>query len=458
MRRIRPRISLVVTLIMVVANPSAANAGPASSHSLPAECENERSAIYRSHECKVHRLRQRSFVVIAVPDTGINPYHLDFRLPSNEDLLGVHPSEFIDSFPASAPVLDLELDADSYSDAVARDQDIWDSIEDRKLYSFSGTNIIGGISFGSGEDSSGTILDGSGHGTAVASLAAGRIHGIHPGSDVLLVSVQAPLDSEDPFIWAFDQPWIDVVSVSAKCPAPTLCPMTRSSSKSFVARGGIAVFGSGNGWSGMGLPCEGPLDPTIVNDTAGPPWHFVVGAASGRSGQPTCWHSVPPDVVAAGDFLYAAAADSMRSQTRVGPGTSFATPIVAGAVARVIVEARRTVGDASEGAQRGLLASGTQAAGLLEDGDLSGEEAEEVISKTAQVESFSPVHASWYPWVIPNTPAYFVFAGYGLVDKDSLEAALDVMHGREPMPDRSDVDTWMELRDSLADRIWNTVP
>ena len=87
---------------------------PVAGSAQPEPCHNSADANYASYECKVTRLRERSFVVVAVPDTGINPYHLDFRLPPDDDMVGVPPWEYVSGYPETAQPLDLSLDASSY--------------------------------------------------------------------------------------------------------------------------------------------------------------------------------------------------------------------------------------------------------------------------------------------------------------------------------------------------------
>src|SRR3990170_4827526 len=115
-------------------------------------------------------LDKRPFSVVAVVDTGINPYHIDFRAPE----LTQHPSTYITGFPRLAKALNLSLDAATYEEAVARDKKKWDAVNTTKLYWVPGTNIVGAIG---GSPASPKFLDQDGHGTSTASLAAGRVYG-----------------------------------------------------------------------------------------------------------------------------------------------------------------------------------------------------------------------------------------------------------------------------------------
>ncbi|MGH2712051.1 MAG: hypothetical protein ACRDH9_12725, partial [Actinomycetota bacterium] len=76
------------------------------------------------------RLRHRPFVVIAAVDSGINAYHEDFRLPPDDDRVGVHPSEYIEGYPTDAPTLNLTFD-ESGSPATlhGRDAQEWAKVQ-----------------------------------------------------------------------------------------------------------------------------------------------------------------------------------------------------------------------------------------------------------------------------------------------------------------------------------------
>ncbi len=155
-------------------------------------------------------LAREAFVVVAVVDSGINPYHVDFRRPD----LTVHPSTYVEGFPTDIPALRLTLSAKTYKEARDADQVTWLTAKENRLYWIPGTNIIGAIGpfdnydLGGGVDP--PILDSIGHGTAVSSLAGGLIHGPH-STRILVVSVQG---FNEGLAWAVRQPWIDVITNS----------------------------------------------------------------------------------------------------------------------------------------------------------------------------------------------------------------------------------------------------
>jgi hypothetical protein len=400
-----------------------------------------------------------------VPDTGINPYHADFQLPAGDDLQGVPPWEFIEGYPTSATPVPLTLNAAHYDQAVAQDEEAWDSVEEDKLHYFPGTKIIGGYAVSGMQDGVTTdppILDANGHGTASTSLAAGLTHGFNRDVDTLIVVVQGwTLE------WAFEQPWIDVISNSWGHPAnfSGFNVEDENMSKAATDAGKVVAFAAGNGVSGLGLACDRAV--TMTSHTAGPPWNLVVGAVSPKNQQDHCWHSIPPDVSSYGSFWPAADWTSIDGERNFS-GTSSATPLVAGVVADQILEARRALGDSVEGphgsSALAVAAEGVAlpSSGPLADGILVRTEVEATTMKTADPEAFDPNACVADPQTCanttPTTPAYFVYQGYGIVNQASAGEAMDVLFGRAPMPDRGEVDAWMMIKDAVTGAFWSIFP
>jgi hypothetical protein len=76
-----------------------------------------------------NKLRERSHVVIAVVDSGINPYHVAHRRPE----YAVHPSRYIEGFPADTPALGLGFSAaDSDAARGADDAPVWSASPETK--------------------------------------------------------------------------------------------------------------------------------------------------------------------------------------------------------------------------------------------------------------------------------------------------------------------------------------
>lgn len=430
----------------------------------PDPCDRPPHPHYRDYECKVRRLRERNFVVVAVVDAGINPYHIDFRLPAGDDLHGVPPWEFIDGYPRDAQPIDVSLDAPTYDEALARDRVVWDGVQAQRLYFIPGTKIVGAIAQPPGPFETPILEDrGPGHGTPATSVAAGMVHGSDPEVEALVVSVEG--FGPDGLRWAASQPWIDVISNSWSAILPI--GDEPKSGKMAVDAGKIVAFAAGNGFL---IPFFPPVPcgrlPSQAFSTSGPPWVVTVGAVSPVNGQDYCWHNVPPDVSSYGGHWPAARAESVAGEMEFG-GTSNATPLTAGVMAAHILAARRAFRDPIEGPHAGgaLAVAGAGATipdrGPLADGRLTREEVEQTVMRTAFPEPFDPT--TWpddpegitgLPNTTPTTPAYFIYEGYGIVNAASRDRGLRVLLGLDPAPDRIDVDTWMLAKEAASLAIW----
>jgi hypothetical protein len=135
--------------------------------------------------------------------------------------------------------------------------------------------------------------------------------------------------------------------------------------------------------------------------------------------------------------------------------------VTAGVFSRALLAARRSLGDAVEGIHtsadgKGVPAYGPAgiAKGLLADGVLARTELQNAVFKTAQPEEFNTETWVYDPVVIPNTPLYYTQQGYGNANVAAALRAIEVIMGRAPMPDRSDVDAWMASIDMLRDSVY----
>ncbi|MGH2829836.1 MAG: S8/S53 family peptidase [Actinomycetota bacterium] len=427
--------------------------------------------------------KKKSHVVIAVVDTGINPYHVSYRRP---DRL-VHPSQYIEGFPKDAPALGLNLTEKNYVKARnGDDAPVWSKTKERKLYWIPGTNIIGAYSqYDYWDDTPGIgdtpitgvknmprpVIDDSGHGTGTTSVSGGGIYGSNP--DALIVSVEGL--GPDSVKWAANQPWIDVISGSygdpaavpynknvpklpaAPQPAGELDGREYEATGPFVLRDGrTACFSAGNGLTRTGAAYD---RYSSIRPTSGPSWVITVGAASPRNDQDYGWHSVPVDVSSYG--LHWPAADYASTDGSIEfSGTSSATPITCGVFSKALLEARRALGDTREGIHtvRGerVPAAGRRSTGLLNDGVLTRKELQDAVLKTAMPAQFDATTYSYEPVPsVPHTPAYYTQEGYGVANKASAMRAVRVILGRDPMPDRTEVDRWIETIDMIRNQLWN---
>jgi hypothetical protein len=426
--------------------------------------------------CSLEALRTKPQVVIAFVDTGINPYHRDFRAPE----LVHHPSTYLTGFPSDAEAIPLSLDvADDrgYAAARAADDARWQGLARNRLYWVPGTRVVGARSFAAGGSGGGlperVILDDTGHGTGVASVAAGQRFGANP--DALIVVVEG-LGTAG-LRWAAEQPWIDIVSNSWGPGLPgRVDPLGDvSATRASTRRGQTVLFSSGNGLrntnSSDALPAA--VDPcrckipghnlSASSYTSGPSWIITVGAASPINGQAHWWHGVPVDVASFGSKWAAAAHNGVTfDDKRDFGGTSCATPITAGVLSAVVQEARGLLGDPANGqraGEPGVIARAAEgvtlpASGPLADGVLTQAESRAVVERSAQPVAFDPEKATWDYAITPTTDQYWLHQGYGLVDRDAKERALDVVAGVAELPGREDVAAWQARMDQLRDAVY----
>lgn len=420
--------------------------------------------------------------VVAVIDTGINPYHLEFR--DDSPLALQHPSTYIDGYPTDIPALELTLDAGSYEEALEADCALWASVERGKLYWVPGTKIVGAASFQNASAScdSGTltgevhILDNGGHGTMTASRATAESYGACPECRVVAIEYTGsvnlinPAGSEDgPMdaiaLAAEHRDWIDLQSNSWGPIAPVYDPTglggLLAANPEFVAEVERvsalqpAFWASGNGAAFRG----GALGhPTFLTPHATPSAIMVGGHDSGYV---QTWPGFPPHLVSDSCDSWAAHEDSIHeSGDSVGGGTSGATPYAAGQAARILSDARALLGDTSTGQSAdGVMASGDPGAitsGPLADGQLTREEWQRILYTTAtdrpvaQHEDgptcgiggapYNEVPVRWSD--VPAGFPEYLNIGYGAVDDPAWALTQQVLRGEADLPDRSTTDAY----------------
>ncbi|HYO60741.1 MAG TPA: S8 family serine peptidase [Actinomycetota bacterium] len=423
----------------------------------------------------------RPDAVVAIVDTGINPYHDTFADDSPRAYR--HPSTYIDGYPKDAQALSLSLDEPSFEKAFVKDcKRVWARVEPGKLYWVPGTKIAGAITFGpqgpagcgSWRAMAGYIFDWYGHGTMTASRAASREYGACRSCRIVAIQpMHEPATGEEGFTQAVDfagenASWIDVQSNSWGPVAPVWDPTNLSgvnlASSELIraveraARSHLAFWASGNGAATRGGVAGHPafLQPHMT------PSAITVGAHD--SGYVTTWHGFPPHVISDGCASWAAETGSTtEARGDVGSGTSAATPYAAGGAAEILLEARRILGDDSTGVDGGVVARGRRglvARGPLADGKLTLEEWKRLLFVTATPRpegqhedgpACDPVQASglWFTtpvkWSdVPEDFPEYVNTGYGAVDDAALRLAAAVLTGRGEAPDRSEVDAYFE--------------
>jgi hypothetical protein len=326
-------------------------------------------------------------VVIAVLDSGMAPYHLDYRasqMPQArtaskaDDLpLTKAPHTWVKGFPSTrsfasyAPTrltLDDSDDSARMADLQKEDADAWKGIKQSSPDApfhytwFPGTKVIGAVSFSATEPR----VYGTGepeHGTGTTSVSVGNLYGSCP--ECLLVFLQTPnaASYEAAISWAQEQTWIDAISVSLGFNSSgALRDRVYEGSDTQLARraverGQTAFFSGGNGLeNGFTAP-----QTTLLNSQNGPDWAVTVGAIA-PSGYNYTGNGKPTEIASYGS-AYPSAYNSPTVSGRGNfSGTSNATPVIAGTYARALWKARTTLAGPSKVQSRGVIAQGPKVA------------------------------------------------------------------------------------------------
>ena len=430
--------------------------------------------------------------VVALIDTGINPYSKAFR--DHSKLAYKHPSKYLPGYPEDAPALRLSLDL-PYKEAVKKDAKIWAGIERAKLYWIPGTRIAGAITLGAGGTncpvapippatvlSTGCdehpILDDHGHGTMTASRAAGAPHSLAPNARIVEIEGLGAQSVE----WAAEQRWIDVQSNSWINLVPPPIPSVVTQAFSFAAKRMLTLAGSGNG---SAFIMGGAPTPTYLLSTA-PPGVVLVGGHD--NGKMTLWSGSPPHVVAdayAGFTAPGTSTGGMRPDP-MACCTSAASPYAAGGAVAIVQQARALLHDRSAGIHGKLVACGDAGKinkGPLKDGAFTLAELKDVFFHTAEAhpsegrddgkihwagEPRPPDETEYGPGGNPfcqgctTTPlawkeipeagdATYSFVGYGGINEFSVELAGRVLAGKKAIPERAGADAQYQLDQQIRE-------
>jgi PKD repeat protein len=428
----------------------------------------ERRETTSVHVADAARLADETVAIatIAIADTGINPYHLEFSAETypDPDVLALtdnftkHPSEYINGYPKDAEALPITLGQGYYP---PQDAPIWTgntTIEPGKLYWFPGTKIVGAIDAGgstgatSGDDPH-PILDDNGHGTGSASVSAGNRYGYCPTCLLVVAEgLSAGLNALAPL------PWADMNSNSwgtiGGAPLGLVTGGNRAS-KNAVERGQTVLFAAGNG---IGNAFDVP-QASWGQDSVGPDWNVIVGAIRRDNQRAIVGDAIPVHISAWGDGnLPSACRTGTVSQCAFG-GTSAATPYTAGVFGTVLTAVRRALGDSSVGQRSGqVIAEGLPIpeSEFLADGKLTRAELREAIFRTAfplnQGNEMSPYP---YPATAPYAgEANVLFEGWGAATPESAKRAIDVLLGHEVMPERPYEESFFELDRGIRDFLY----
>lgn len=320
-------------------------------------------------------------VVVAVIDSGVNPYHWDLAAPMmpqhqnddpSDDLpLDTDPALWLPGFPGTDNFtnygpLELTLDHENpeadMADMMGDDQEQWDavprSIADQVAYRWiPHTKVVGFVNFGTSANDNGVAL--ASHGMGSASVSVGNIHGTCP--ECLLVFVNGPREEANE--WVAKQDWIDAQTNSWGISAVMRDRMYTESDtdlqREAVDRGQSIFFSAGNGQANtFTVP-----NPTLFSSQEGPDWIITVGAIDSTDRASYTGHGKPADIANIGDAYPRAGGTTVTSENTFG-GTSNATPVTAGLYAKALYELRKQMAGASRVQLEGIVS-----VGVLDCGD-----------------------------------------------------------------------------------------
>lgn len=383
--------------------------------------------------------REPDAVVVATFDTGTNPFHPCFRRPQST------PAEKVADYPNDAIPLRLDLGGD-YRTSLENSKAALESIEPWKLHYVPGTNL----SFYGSESAKTEFVDDYPHGAQASSQIVCERYGMAPDAQLVILNwYDDPAHQARLTRWVADQSWIDVVHFNIQDLPYPISPA--DDIRYTIEQGKFVVIAAGNGVAGFGA--NYPMELSRYN---GPRGSLIAGAND--NGGYTYYSNLNPHVVMDGMGTVAASPDDFEDAPF--SGTSSASPRITGYVARLLHDARRVVGHTGQGLLTIPSSRSRPKTGALKDGKLTIAELHEILRKTANPNP----HESRYdgnadlssiPQPIELPFAFYPKMGYGEVSEHTIGAALDVLLGRAPLPERPDEDRFYEQSEELRRLLWN---
>ncbi|HEV8361455.1 MAG TPA: PKD domain-containing protein [Candidatus Thermoplasmatota archaeon] len=437
-------------------------------------------------------------VVVAVADTGINPYADQFAgeltpypelrtfTTADPDNLGEgdslvyhrvtgqllpftkHPSSYIPGFPADAPALRLTLGGGFYKSL--DDAAVWSQghnvVLSQQWMWIPGTKIVAAVDATDDAAENGAadptpLYDDHGHGTASASVAVGNTVGTCPRCVLAFVE---GLNNEN---WAEREPWIDFVSVSGSPRGNVGTPdfgagASVTEGKIAAERGQTISFAAGNGVANaFDVP-----EQTYLPGSNGPDWVLRVGAVqktgagTGATGGVVLGTGKPVDWSSYGAGNIPASCRNSYGPNCQHSGTSSGTPTATGVMAAALLNARVALGDADAGQKDPDDAGGQlQAVGVgqavaaspwLSDGVLTrGELWNVALHCAAPFGLPEPIFG-----LGPGQPLDWVYGGYGLANDIASACASNALVNGGPIASRPDADAFFTVDSLLRQQFW----
>ncbi len=341
---------------------------------------------------KVDRVPFQPHVIVAIGDSGINPYHETYYRPQ----LTAHPCTYVRDFPCNIPALPLSVGKhESWEAAFAADRDLWSGLRLKQWYWIPQTVFVAVQC-----DGTMSLLTQAEGGNGICILDDTNMHGTGTTSSVLSENPDALLifkeSNANMDVFQDGTFPIDVISYSwgAAVPIPLI---GGSFGEPFF------VAASGN---------EGAF-PVVLDGRKANPRVINVGAADGATRtEPgySGWKTA--------DFVseYCRPTAQTRSISGVREsycGTSFSAPTFAGALSRVILEVRQ-----ASGYNRGM--DGDMVDPIL---GITRSDVRHALNASASYEPDSPFPAGSHLVPLATAAPYYQW-GWGYMARNEVPAAV----------------------------------
>jgi len=404
----------------------------------------------------------------------------------------MYPGEYLPHYPEGVRALNLTLGAESLDAALEADcAAVWSTIEPGMLYWIPGTRIIGVFYTPHSTRALPAALENlpppavdchaspprvpfiysTGHGNIVTSRMVGEGFGLCEDIHCRLVAVHSInlqglefLNAQSSWVDVQQHAWFSPVPVATSAAGPIaaaygteIIALTPDHVRAIEhgAQNSLSFFSAGNG-----VPVTTHFEPILTPS--------VVMVGGHDNGYPIARNGlVTRPAHVASDVCKNWVAVGLDKYAKSGGGTSISSPFAAGGAAAILLEARRILGDAGGGVHDGVVASGDPPAGLskgpLADGKFTLAEWKTLLFRTATPRpeyqhsdgdrcpedgTYDSLGGpSWQE--IPEEVPGFIDIGYGAIDNRSVAFAIDVLHGRAELPDRSVEDAYFAV-----DRQW----